>query len=177
MATPALHACLRVNHAGEVGATQLHRGQQWLAPWLAPDCQGWLQEHERAEQQRAWLFLTQLRRLGQAPHPWVAWCEAGGWMLGVFSVLGGKPGLVASTQAMEAVWLDHLRAQRAVCLDAGDLAALACLESVIEDVEHQWRQSEPVDRTAWRYQWVHRVVHHAARQALAWGLATDLNPK
>jgi demethoxyubiquinone hydroxylase (CLK1/Coq7/Cat5 family) len=156
----SLPACLQGHYAHEAALAHVHRGERWVATWRAPKQQGLLLEQERLARHHAWLFQSQLRRLGQPSPPRMAWHERGAWGLGALCALWGEEGIAASQAAWEEVRLEHLHAHRRVCLAAGDLAALACLEAVIADWEHVAPRSTPL---SWRYHGVHRLVRMVAR--------------
>lgn len=170
MINPSLAAHLRVNHAGEAGAVQIYRAQRWVSAWRAPSLLPILEHFQADEERHLFLFDAQRRRLGQSACHTLRACQVGGWALGAFSALWGVAGVAACTEAVEAVVLGHLRLQRVVCIEAGDLEALACLEAVIVDEQSHRDCDLCPDHRAWSYRMIHSLATHATRGVIVLGL-------
>ena len=99
---------LKVNHAGECGAIAIYRAQRWFSSFWDRDLKGFLAEAEAHEVGHRDRFCRAMRERGVSPCPGTALWIAGGYALGLVSVLGGKRGVYACTAAIERAVHGHL---------------------------------------------------------------------
>jgi ubiquinone biosynthesis monooxygenase Coq7 len=165
--TPLGNRILKVNHAGEHGAVSIYTGQILLARLTARDLLAELIEfraHERAHRK---IFQDELQRRG---HPrcksyWL--CGLGGLMLGAITALFGRKAIAATTVAVEAVVLRHLKKQVAQLVDQ-DEAAVAAIRAIIKDEQQHHDQSASHLRPSSFWSRLVTPVVSAATEAVIW---------
>ena len=132
---------MKVDHAGEHGAICIYRAQRWMARWTAPamvpEIDGFL-EHERRH--RA-VFGAELARRGRARCRSFLACGLGGFVLGTVTGLLGRNAIAATTRAIEAVVLRHMREQIAE-LDGVDPQAVTALRDIVREEQAHHDASE-----------------------------------
>lgn len=104
-----LRRAIRVNHAGEYGATRIYAGQ--LAVLKNDSCAGTIREMAEHEQEHLAFFETEIAERGVRPsllHP--LW-HIGGYALGAGTALLGKEAAMACTVAVEETIDEHYREQ------------------------------------------------------------------
>lgn len=163
-------AHLRVNHAGEAGAIQIYRAQRWICRWRAPELLPLLTLFQADEERHLAAFEVHRRRLGEPVCGTLRLCQVGGWALGAFSALWGRQGVAACTEGVEAIVLAHLREQRTLIIEQGDLALLACLESIIEDEQVHHDADVTAGARQESYRWLRQLATQATRGVIALGL-------
>jgi 3-demethoxyubiquinol 3-hydroxylase len=154
---------VKVDHAGEHGAVCIYRAQRFFARWTAPDMvaelDGFL-AHERRHRAR---FGAELERRGVRRCRSYLLCGLGGFVTGL---LGQRP-IAATTVAIEAVVLRHMREQVSV-LSASDAPAAAALRDVIADEqEHHDRSALRLARPGLWPKLIEPVVR-ASTEAVIW---------
>ncbi|MAC90196.1 MAG: demethoxyubiquinone hydroxylase family protein [Maricaulis sp.] len=127
---------LKVNAAGEAGAIAIYRAQLLVSPFLAPDTVAFLQHALSHEREHLARFLDAMRERNVEACPGTALWVAGGWLLGVASLAGGRRGIMACTAAIESAVHGHLKEQ-ADYLRSRDPALEATLRDIMrEEEEH-----------------------------------------
>lgn len=123
---------LKVNHAGENGAVNIYAGQRIAARLTARSMDAQLAEFKSHEENHRAIFLAELQRRGlrRCRSYWL--CAIGGLALGVATGLLGRRAIAATTVAVEAVVLRHLREQLRI-LEGKDAAAVAAISAILED--------------------------------------------
>ncbi|HAQ34445.1 MAG: demethoxyubiquinone hydroxylase family protein [Maricaulis sp.] len=102
---------LKVNHAGECGAIAIYGAQSWFAFVWDGELKTFLSEARRHEIGHRDRFRRAMRERGVSPCPGTALWVAGGCILGLVSVCGGKRGVYACTAAVERAVHGHLDEQ------------------------------------------------------------------
>lgn len=142
---------LKVDHAGEHGAVCIYRAQRLVARWRAPDMLGEIDDFIAHEQGHRALFGAALaeRRLLRCRSYWL--CGIGGFALGLATGLAGRRAIGATTVAIEAVVLRHMREQIGT-LSRIDPPAAAILRRVIveEQAHHDTGLARLGDSRFWR---------------------------
>ena len=108
-----LHEMLRVDHAGELGAVHIYRGQHAVfsaAPAHA-DMARQMAEHERQEEVHLRAFDDILSRRGVRPTALTPVWRAAGFALGAATALMGEKAAHACTEAVESVIEQHYAEQ------------------------------------------------------------------
>jgi 3-demethoxyubiquinol 3-hydroxylase len=139
---------LRVDHAGEHGATNIYRGQILMARWTAPRMLAELREFRSHEQGHRALFADELHRRGvrRCRSYWL--CGLGGYALGVVTGLLGRSAIAATTVAVERVVLRHLQHQLLELRDR-DPEAVATISAIVaEEREHHDRSVAHLEANA-----------------------------
>lgn len=141
---------IKVDHAGEHGATCIYRAQRWVSRWRSPGLVPEIERFLEHEMRHRALFGSELKRRGQARCRSYHLCGLGGLLLGFMTALAGSQAIAATTVAVEKVVLRHL-AQQEVELSLSDPAAAALVRQIIEDErDHHDRADQQLDRrTAW----------------------------
>ncbi|CAN5197760.1 demethoxyubiquinone hydroxylase family protein [soil metagenome] len=112
-ATRRLHEMLRVDHAGELGAVHIYRGQKAVfgqargGETMAAD----MAEHEAGEQVHLSAFDAILTRRGVRPTVFAPLWRAAGFALGAGTALMGEKAAHACTEAVESVIEEHYAEQ------------------------------------------------------------------
>lgn len=163
-----LHEILRVDHAGELGAVWIYRGQKAVFD-ASPDKQaiaedlGEMQGHEQAHLSRFDALLNEHRVRPTLMAP--LWRLAG-FGLGVGTALMGEKAAHACTEAVENVIEDHYAGQIAELADRDP--ALAAELSIFRDEElaHRDRAVEGGAREAPGYSVLSAVIRAGCRAAI-----------
>ena len=102
---------LKVNHAGEHGATNIYRGQRVACRWrnVALRCE--LEKFQKHEERHRAVFAEALRRRGLRRCRSYHLCGVAGFVLGLVTGLCGRASIAATTVAVERVVLRHLDAR------------------------------------------------------------------
>lgn len=146
---------LRVDHAGELAAVQIYRGQQAVfsaARGKAAAAAGF-EEQGRQEQAHLDAFEALLRERGVRPSALSPLWRAAGFALGAATALIGEEAAHACTEAVESVIEEHY---------AGQAEELKDQEPELAERLHAYRADELAHRDA--------AVKAGARQAPAHGL-------
>ncbi|KAI8803972.1 ubiquinone biosynthesis protein coq7 [Cladochytrium replicatum] len=131
---------LRVNHAGEIGADYIYRGQLWALrndPKVAPIIQHmWEQEKKHLRTFDDVLGANRVRPSALRP----LW-EAAGFALGAATGLIGKEAAMACTEAVETVIGQHYNDQLRDLMTMEDSEGVKELQQVVkqfrdEELEH-----------------------------------------
>jgi 3-demethoxyubiquinol 3-hydroxylase len=127
---------LKVNHAGEFGAINIYRSQIFVSKLLNRDYVPLLESFMQDERRHLSIFWEEIvKRNGvKCKSFWL--CGAGGWVMGLISVLLGKKGIMACTWAVESVVATHLHHQLAYLSTKNDQEAYKVVKSIIEDEEN-----------------------------------------
>jgi 3-demethoxyubiquinol 3-hydroxylase len=102
---------LKVNHAGEYGASRIYRAQIWIARWQCPDVVPFLQETLAHEVNHCALFRAAMTPRGTRPCRVMSLWGNGGYILGALTALMGRQGIWICTAAVEAAVHRHLEDQ------------------------------------------------------------------
>ncbi len=130
---------IKVDHAGEFGAVNIYRAQILVASLTAPSLVSQLQhflEHEKCHLETFGVLLAE-RGIRRCRSFW--FCGIGGYCLGVFTAMLGKPGIMACTAAVETVVTEHLVEQLDIMEACGDSKAHYAVSSIVRD-EQQHQQ-------------------------------------
>lgn len=145
---------LRVDHAGEFGATRIYRGQLDVLPHGRGA--GEMRRMAEAEERHLAAFETLMHRHRVRPTVLQPLWSLAGYVLGAATALLGEPAAMACTVAVEEVIDEHYRDQaERLAGHAPDLA-----ETVLA-----FRDDEIAHRDA--------ALAHGARQAPGYGLLTE----
>ena len=108
-----LHEMLRVDHAGELGAVHIYRGQQavFAASPAHVDMARQMAEHEAQEQVHLAAFDSILARREVRPTALTPLWRAAGFALGAATALLGEKAAHACTEAVESVIEQHYAEQ------------------------------------------------------------------
>lgn len=127
---------LRVNAAGEAGAIAIYGAQLLAARVMRPETTVFLRAARVHEVDHHRRFLLAMAERGLSPCPGTFLWVAGGWLLGLISLLGGERGIMACTAAIETTVHGHLHEQIRFLRDR-DPPLASVIESVrIEEEEH-----------------------------------------
>jgi ubiquinone biosynthesis monooxygenase Coq7 len=132
---------MKVDHAGEHGAICIYRAQRRMARWTAPDMIAEIDGFLRHERRHRDIFGTELARRGRGRCRSFLACGLGGFVLGGVTGLLGRQAIAATTLAIEAVVLRHMREQIAA-LEGVDPPAVVALRNVIADEQAHHDASE-----------------------------------
>lgn len=110
-AAPSLASGLRVDHAGEYGATRIYAGQ--LAVLKHKTCAAELQHMAAQEAVHLATFNQLLPQHGVRPSLLMPLWHVGGWLMGAGSAALGVKAAMACTVAVESVITEHYDAQLA----------------------------------------------------------------
>ena len=108
-----LHEMLRVDHAGELGAVHIYRGQHavFAASAAHAEMAAQMAEHERQEQVHLDAFDVILSRRAVRPTALTPLWRAAGFALGAATALMGEKAAHACTEAVESVIERHYAEQ------------------------------------------------------------------
>ena len=108
-----LHEMLRVDHAGELGAVHIYRGQHavFAASPAHAGMAGQMAEHERQEQVHLDAFDAILARRAVRPTALTPVWRVAGFALGAATALMGEAAAHACTEAVESVIEQHYAEQ------------------------------------------------------------------
>ena len=150
---------LRVDHAGELGAVHIYRGQQAVlgAARGRERIAGQLAEMEGHEQAHLTRFDTLLAERGVRPTAMVPLWRLAGFALGAGTALLGEKAAHACTEAVESVIEDHY---------AGQIAELADREPELAAELARFRDEELVHRD--------HAVAEGAKEALGYPLVATV---
>lgn len=104
-------AALRVDHAGEYGATRIYAGQR--AVLNHHDCAAQLKHMAEQEEVHLATFNRLLPQYGVRPTLLMPLWHVGGWLLGAATAAMGVKAAMACTVAVETVITDHYNEQLA----------------------------------------------------------------
>ncbi len=126
-------AALRVNHAGEYGATRIYAGQ--LAVLKRDACAPEIARMAAQEAAHLAAFNRILPAQGVRPTALLPLWHIGGWLMGAASAALGAKGAMACTVAVEEVITEHYNAQLASgVIDPGLRTTIAQFRD--EEMEH-----------------------------------------
>lgn len=161
---------LKVNLAGERGACAIYRTQLAFGKFWPAETKAFLQhalDHEKGHARRFAEAMTERRVTPcRGTYLWIA----GGYLLGLVSVLGGRRGVMACTAAIERAVHGHLEEQIAYLRERDDALADLIETIRIEEADHMRAGEEgynPDCHTAGAF----TVFVSAITEALIW-LAT-----
>jgi len=163
-----LHEILRVDHAGELGAVWIYRGQKAVfdaAPGkdrIAGDL-GDMEGHEQAHLKRFDELLTEHRVRPTLMAP--LWRLAG-FGLGVGTALMGEKAAHACTEAVETVIEDHYAGQIAELADRDPALAQELSTFRDEELAHRDKAVEQGAREAPGYSVLSAVIRAGCRAAI-----------
>lgn len=123
---------LRVNHAGEYGATRIYAGQ--LRVLKNDPCADEIKHMGEQEQEHLAFFDDILPKRGVRPSLLHPFWHIGGYVLGAGTALLGKEAAMACTVAVEEVIDEHYREQLDYLKDEGE-------DELVETIE-RFRQEE-----------------------------------
>lgn len=123
---------LKVDHAGEHGATNIYRAQIAVCRWRAPALVADLDDNRRHEERHRAIFAEALRERSVRRCRSYHLCGVGGYCLGLITALMGPAAVAATTVAVEDVVLRHLGEQLASLRDS-DPFAVRTIGSILED--------------------------------------------
>ncbi|MCI3181882.1 hypothetical protein C5708_16680 [Caulobacter sp. CCUG 60055] len=156
---------LRVNHAGEVGAIRIYRGQLWLARFRAPDLADFLTETLAHEQEHRSTFARLMKERDVRPCRTLGFWAAGGLALGLFAAALGRDAILVCTEAVERTVHGHLTGQ--VAWLAGRDEALAAAIAAV-DAEEQTHLAFAVSRrSSGGLAWLNALIA-GATEVLIW---------
>jgi ubiquinone biosynthesis monooxygenase Coq7 len=128
---------LKLNHLGEHIAINIYRAQVRVCRFTAPQLLPMLKDFLTHETRHLTIFAAELADRGAPRCKAFALLGCGGFLLGFFTALLGKTGVMACTAAVEAVVLDHLQHQLEYLRDARDARAVNAIEAILKDeIEH-----------------------------------------
>jgi len=124
---------LKVNHAGEFGAINIYKAQILIGNLLSRDYVPTLQDMMQDEQRHLNIFWEEIQRRDgvRCKSYWL--CGLGGWVMGLFSALLGKHGVMACTWAVESVVTEHLKCQLDYLQSKDDQEAFDAVNKILED--------------------------------------------
>jgi 3-demethoxyubiquinol 3-hydroxylase len=124
---------LKVNHAGEFGAINIYRSQILVARFFRRDYVELLESFKSDEERHLSIFWAEIQRRDGVKCKSYWLCGLGGYVMGFFSALFGKAGVMACTWAVESVVIDHLHNQLAYLEEKADAEAYAAVKSILDD--------------------------------------------
>ncbi|WP_193164423.1 demethoxyubiquinone hydroxylase family protein [Microbulbifer hainanensis] len=124
---------LKVNHAGEFGATNIYKSQLFISQFFMKDLVPLLESFLEDEKRHLNIFWTEIRaRNGiRCKSYWL--CGIGGYVMGFVSSMLGRKGIMACTWAVESVVVDHLQTQLRYLERKSDQRAYDTVISILED--------------------------------------------
>ena len=127
---------LKVNHAGEFGAINIYRAQILVGKLFRADYVPVLEGFMADEKRHLKIFWEEIERRDgiKCKSYWL--CGLGGWAMGFFSSLFGKPGVMACTWAVESVVSEHLKGQLQYLSEKNDKEAFDAVNSILEDEQN-----------------------------------------
>ena len=129
---------IQINHAGELGALNIYRGQLFVAKFFYPNAVASLKKIANQEQNHYQIFGLWLQqhtiRHCDGIFIW-AW---GGFLLGVITALFGQKAMWTSTNAIESTVLNHFE-QQLNYLQQHDTATFKMVQRIKDD-EQQHQQ-------------------------------------
>jgi ubiquinone biosynthesis monooxygenase Coq7 len=127
---------LRVNHGGEHGAISIYSAQIVLAAWRGPELLPFLKETLGHEVDHRARFAALMPARNGAPCRLMWLWGLGGSVLGGFTGLVGRQGVMVCTEAVERAVHRHLEHQLHY-LDALDSEAAAVIRDIqVEELQH-----------------------------------------
>ncbi|SDM41964.1 demethoxyubiquinone hydroxylase family protein [Maricaulis salignorans] len=127
---------LRVNTAGEAGAIAIYSAQLVASRILRSETATFLRAARVHEMDHHRRFRLVMVERGLSPCPGTVLWVAGGWLLGLISLLGGERGIMACTAAIESTVHGHLNEQIRFLQDR-DPELAGVIESIrVEEEEH-----------------------------------------
>lgn len=128
---------LKLNHLGEHIAINIYRAQVRVCRFTAPRLLPMLEDFLAHETRHSTIFAAALADRGAPRCKAFALLGFGGFLLGCFTALLGKTGVMACTAAVEAVVLNHLQHQLEYLHGVRDARAVNAIESILKDeIEH-----------------------------------------
>lgn len=127
---------LKVDHAGEFGAVNIYRSQLVISRLLRRDYAPLLKTFLEDEKRHLQIFWVEIQRRNgiKCKSYWL--CGVGGCLMGLFSTMLGKKGIMACTWAVESVVTRHLENQLTYLKNAGDREAYNTVNAIIKDEVH-----------------------------------------
>ncbi|MBO9574415.1 MAG: demethoxyubiquinone hydroxylase family protein [Sphingobium sp.] len=158
---------IKVDHAGEHGATCIYRAQRRIARWRAPDLLPEIDDFISHEMHHRALFAAALAERGRPRCRSYHLCGVGGLFLGTITGFIGRRAIAATTVAIERVVLRHLEEQ-VRALSAVDPAAVALIGEIISDEQAHHDLSEArLSRRPWWTGVIDRIVE-ISTEAVIW---------
>jgi ubiquinone biosynthesis monooxygenase Coq7 len=163
-----LAAMLRVNHAGEYGATRIYQGQ---LDWLRDSSLRHEIEHmAKQEQQHLAYFETLLPEKRVRPSALMPLWHVGGYLLGAATALMGPRAAMACTVSVEEVIDEHYQEQIDTLARHGETELKQQLETFrAEELAHRDTALELGAEAAPAYPLLHSAISCLSRFAI--GLA------
>ncbi len=136
MGTSSGGRIIKVNHAGEFGATNIYRAQIAVARFFRRPYVGMLEEFLEHEKRHLAIFSAYLERhaIRRCRSYW--FCGSGGYVLGLVTALLGRKGVMACTAAVESIVTRHLHQQIEVLEQLGDREARDAVLAIVADEEN-----------------------------------------
>lgn len=127
---------LRVNHSGECGAVAIYQAQRLFGWAWSDDLNAFLADAVAHEKTHRKCFREAMRDRNVSPCATRPLWVAGGFLLGLVSVLGGRRGVYACTAAIEQAVHGHLAEQAAYLTGRDDALAELIADILQEEIEH-----------------------------------------
>ena len=170
-----LQRMIRVNHAGEFGATQIYKGQIWAMEKCRRDpTQLELVEHMLSQEQaHLQAFTTQIGQYGVESTKFQPLWHVTGFALGAVSAIVGTKAAMALTVSIEEVIDEHYQGQkqtlepyRKTNKDVDELYTLIdkCWQ---EEIEHKDEAMAQQAQLAPLYPIISRIIKLGAKAAIA----------
>jgi len=127
---------LKVNHAGEHGAINIYRSQLLICSWFMKDMVPMLSEFLEDEKRHMDIFWKEIQARNGIKCKSFYLCGLGGYVMGLFSALLGRKGIMACTWAVESVVVTHLHFQLEYLREKNDTDAYNTVEAILIDEEN-----------------------------------------
>lgn len=129
---------LKLNHLGEHIAINIYCAQVRVCRFTAPQLLPMLEDFLAHETRHLNIFAAELADRGTPRCKAFALLGFAGFLLGFFTALLGKTGVMACTAAVETVVLNHLQHQLEYLHDARDARAMNAIDAILKDeIEHR----------------------------------------
>ena len=152
---------LRVNHSGEHGAIAIYNSQIRRAEKHYPDILPWLKETLRHEVRHRDAFLNAMLSRNAKPCRALYIWKYGGAILGGFTALFGRLGVMVCTSAVERTVHQHLTEQIAFLNDADQELALIVQDVLREEEQHLYEADAQHDPSSFMARLLSFVVASA----------------
>jgi ubiquinone biosynthesis monooxygenase Coq7 len=135
---PLCTQMLKLNHLGEFIAVNIYCAQLRVCRFTAPHLVRMLEDFLTHETRHMRLFAAELADRRTARCKAFTLLGFSGFLLGFFTALLGKTGVMACTAAVETVVLHHLQHQLDYLRDMRDTRAINAIEAILKDeIEHR----------------------------------------
>lgn len=157
---------VRVNHAGEYGATYIYKGQ--CAVLGQTDIRDELRHMLEQEEEHLALFSQELNQRQIRPSALSPLWKAGGYAVGALTALMGKEAAMACTVAVEDAIMDHYQAQADQLKEIKGEEALHDLvvKCRDEELEHRDAGLNHGAESAPGYSLLYKAIHTLSRGAI-----------